>query len=93
MSAYTVGMVQAKAELSALVDRVTAGETVLILRRGKPVAMLIGILAGQQSAMPAPESESPGYFPINPPAKTPHKPANRAAPGLTLAEITKAGRP
>ena len=35
-----VSLADAKAHLSALIDRVIAGETVRITRRGKPVAQL-----------------------------------------------------
>jgi prevent-host-death family protein len=38
----TVGAFEAKTQLSALLDKVEAGEEVLITRHGKPVARLIG---------------------------------------------------
>jgi prevent-host-death family protein len=37
----TVNLVEAKAHLSELIEQVAAGETVQILRRGKPVARLV----------------------------------------------------
>jgi prevent-host-death family protein len=37
----TVNLAEAKAHLSELVDSAEAGETVQILRRGKPVARLV----------------------------------------------------
>jgi antitoxin (DNA-binding transcriptional repressor) of toxin-antitoxin stability system len=37
----TVGLAQAKAELSALLDAVEAGDEVVITRRGTPVARLV----------------------------------------------------
>ncbi|WP_157017928.1 type II toxin-antitoxin system Phd/YefM family antitoxin [Mesorhizobium xinjiangense] len=37
-----VNLAEAKAHLSELVNKAAAGETVRILRRGKPVAQLIG---------------------------------------------------
>lgn len=37
----TVALAEAKARLSELIDRVAAGETVSITRRGKPVARLV----------------------------------------------------
>ena len=37
----TVALAEAKAKLSELIDRVEAGETVSITRRGKPVAKLV----------------------------------------------------
>ncbi len=39
----TVNLADAKAHLSELVDRVEAGDTVDITRRGKPVARLISV--------------------------------------------------
>jgi prevent-host-death family protein len=38
----TLGAFEAKTHLSALLDRVAAGEEVLITKHGKPVARLIG---------------------------------------------------
>ena len=38
-----INLADAKAHLSELVDRAEAGETVCILRRGKPVAQLSGV--------------------------------------------------
>jgi prevent-host-death family protein len=37
----TVGLAEAKAQLSALLDAVEAGEEVVITRRGQPVARVI----------------------------------------------------
>jgi prevent-host-death family protein len=39
----TVSLAEAKAHLSALVERAAAGEPVHILRRGKPVAQITAI--------------------------------------------------
>ena len=41
----TVSLAEAKANLSALVERAAAGEPVRILRRGKPVAQITAIPA------------------------------------------------
>lgn len=38
-----VNLADAKARLSELIDRVEAGESIDITRRGKPVARLIGV--------------------------------------------------
>ena len=38
----TVGTFEAKTHLSTLLDRVAAGEEVLITKHGKPVARLVG---------------------------------------------------
>lgn len=39
----TVGAYQAKTHLARLLDRVAAGETVTITRRGRPVARLVPV--------------------------------------------------
>jgi prevent-host-death family protein len=39
----TVSLANAKAHLSALIDRVESGETVEITRRGKPVARIVAV--------------------------------------------------
>lgn len=39
----TVGAFEAKTHLSSLLERVAAGEEVLITRHGKPVARLVGV--------------------------------------------------
>ena len=38
-----VSLAEAKAQLSKLVERAAAGETVCITRRGKPVAQIIAV--------------------------------------------------
>lgn len=38
---HTVGTFEAKAKLAELLDKVAAGETVLITRRGEPAALLV----------------------------------------------------
>lgn len=52
-----VGMHEAKTHLSALVERVAAGEDVLIQRRGVPVARLVA------AAPPAPFAQTRGMYP------------------------------
>ena len=37
----TIGLAEAKAQLSALLDAVAAGDEVVITRRGRPVARLV----------------------------------------------------
>ena len=37
----SIGLAQAKAQLSALLDAVASGDEVVITRRGKPVARLV----------------------------------------------------
>jgi prevent-host-death family protein len=41
----TVGAFEAKTHLSSLLEKVEAGEEVLITRHGKPIARLVGALA------------------------------------------------
>lgn len=42
-SAFTVGVHEAKTHLSRLLERVEAGEEIIIERRGKPVARLSAV--------------------------------------------------
>jgi len=42
MTVITVGAFEAKTHLSTLLDRVAAGEEVVITKHGRPVARLIG---------------------------------------------------
>lgn len=44
----TVSLADAKARLSELVDRVAAGDTIEITRRGKPAARLVAAVAPRQ---------------------------------------------
>jgi prevent-host-death family protein len=46
----SVGLFQAKSELSALVERVSKGEEVMITRRGQKVAMLVPANRGPKRA-------------------------------------------
>jgi prevent-host-death family protein len=57
MTMRTVGLAEAKAQLSALLDAVEAGDEVVITRRGQPVARLVRDGQGPQSevAMPWPQ--------------------------------------
>lgn len=48
-----VNLADAKAHLSALVERAAAGETVHILRRGKPVAQFTAIPTRRKAIDPA----------------------------------------
>ena len=41
LAMHTVGAFEAKAKIAELLDKVAAGETVLITRRGEPAALLI----------------------------------------------------
>jgi prevent-host-death family protein len=44
----TVSIAEAKAHLSALVERAAAGEAVQITRRGKPIAQLVAVPTPRQ---------------------------------------------
>jgi len=48
MTMRTVGLAEAKAQLSALLDAVEAGDEVVITRRGKAVARLVRDRQGPQ---------------------------------------------
>lgn len=45
----TIGAFEAKTHLSALLDRVAAGEEVVITRHGKPVARLVAAARADQT--------------------------------------------
>lgn len=45
MARHTVGLAEAKAQLSELTDRVEHGEEIVITKRGRPVAVLSQIRA------------------------------------------------
>lgn len=49
----TVGAFDAKTHLSALLDRVEAGEEIIITRRGKPVARLVSPATDSSAAADA----------------------------------------
>ena len=40
---YTINLADAKTHLSELIDRVEAGDSIVITRRGKPVAQLTAV--------------------------------------------------
>jgi prevent-host-death family protein len=49
----SINLAEAKAQLSALVDQAAAGETVRIIRRGKPVAQLTSVARPGKTIDPA----------------------------------------
>ena len=57
MTMRRVGLAEAKAQLSALLDAVEAGDEVVITRRGQPVARLVRDGQGHQNevALPWPQ--------------------------------------
>ena len=81
----SVGSFEAKTKLAALLDRVEAGETVTITRRGRAVAKLVpaGIDAEERTRRRALIEE----------IKRKRAGWDRGArPGTTIAELIKAGR-
>lgn len=81
----TVGSFEAKTKLAELLDRVEAGETVLITRRGRAVAKLVpaGVGADERARRRALIEE----------IKRKRAGWDRGArPGTTIAELIKAGR-
>ena len=81
---HVVGSFEAKTKLAELLDRVEAGESVIITRRGKPVAQLIAVKAdGEQERMRALVEEI---------KRTRVGRGKSAGPGTTIAELIKAGR-
>ncbi len=54
MTMRTVGLAEAKAQLSALLDAVEAGDEVVITRRGKAVARLVRDRQGPQCEVDLP---------------------------------------
>jgi prevent-host-death family protein len=79
-----VGAFEAKTKLSELLDRVEAGETITITRRGRPVAQLVLI---------RPENEQERMRSLVEEIKRSRKGQDAGAkPGSTIAELIKAGR-
>ena len=80
----TVGSFEAKTKLAELLDKVEAGESVTITRRGKAVAQLIAVKSdGEQERMRALIEEI---------KRTRVGRGKPAGPGTTIAELIKAGR-
>ena len=79
-----VGSFEAKTKLAELLNKVEAGESVTITRRGKAVAQLIAVKAdGEQERMRALVEEI---------KRTRVGRGKPAGPGTTIAELIKAGR-
>jgi prevent-host-death family protein len=81
----TVGSFEAKTKLAELLDKVEAGETVMITRRGKAVAKLV------PAAVDAEERARRRAFIEE--VKRKRAAWDRGAkPGATIADLIKAGR-
>jgi prevent-host-death family protein len=79
-----VGAFEAKTKLAELLDKVEAGETVTITRRGKPVAQLVLI---------KPEDEQERMRKLIEEIKRTRVGQDRGArPGATIQELIRAGR-
>ena len=79
-----VGAFEAKTKLAELLDKVEAGESVTITRRGKAVAQMIAIKSdGESERMRALVEEI---------KRTRVGRGKPAGPGTTIAELIKAGR-
>lgn len=82
--AITVGAFEAKTKLAELLDKVEAGESVTITRRGKPVAQLVAVNSDDERVrMRALVEEI---------KRTRVGRGKPAGPGTTIAELIKAGR-
>ena len=83
--ALTVGSFEAKTKLAELLDKVEAGETVTITRRGKPVARLVPATVD--------EGERARRRALIEEIKRWRVGKDRGAkPGATIPELIKAGR-
>ena len=79
-----VGAFEAKTKLAELLDKVEAGESVTITRRGKAVAVMIAVKAADESErMRALVEEI---------KRTRVGRGKPAGPGTTISELIKAGR-
>ena len=80
----TVGSFEAKTKLAELLDKVEAGESVTITRRGKAVARLVAVKSDDEQARLKALVEE---------IKRTRVGRDRGArPGTTIAELIKAGR-
>ena len=80
----TVGSFEAKTKLAELLDKVEAGETVTITRRGKPVAQLVPLGGANDQERRRKAIEEILRWRVG---------KDRGAkPGATIPELIKAGR-
>ena len=79
-----VGSFEAKTKLAELLDKVEAGETVTVTRRGKAVAQLVPVAAADDQEMRRQAIEEI--------LRTRVGKDRGAKPGSTIAELIKAGR-
>lgn len=80
----TVGAFEAKTKLAELLDKVEAGESVTITRRGKAVALMIAVKSDDESVRMGALVEEI--------KRTRVGRGKPAGPGTTISELIKAGR-
>ena len=86
----TATITEAKNGLSALIDRVKSGESILILDRGMPVARLEPVLAYADSTGRLSRLERAGVMKIGaapPPLELLRSPAPTLAPGASSVQV------
>jgi prevent-host-death family protein len=85
----TATITQAKNQLSALIDQVQAGETIVILERGRPVARLEPVVGQDDPSGRLARLERAGIIKRGtgaPPLDLIRMPAPRLGPGSSLVE-------
>ena len=85
----TATITQAKNQLSALIDQVQAGETIVILERGRPVARLEPVAGHDDPGGRLARLERAGIIRIGkgaPPLELIRSPAPKLGPGSSLVE-------
>jgi prevent-host-death family protein len=85
----TATITQAKNQLSALIDRVQAGETIVILERGRPVARLEPVAAYPDPTGRLARLERAGLIKIGikpPPIELMRQPPPKLPPGVSALE-------
>lgn len=85
-SATRIGVFDAKARLSELIDRALSGETIVVTRHGKPVVRLVPE-SGAQTAGPV-LSEGERWLR----RVRAHREGHPLGPGLTIRQLIDEGR-
>ena len=85
----TTTITEAKNRLSALIDRVQAGESIVILERGRPVARLEPIVGYDDPTGRLARLERAGLIKVGtgaPPLERLRRPAPKLPPGVSVVE-------
>jgi prevent-host-death family protein len=85
----TATITEAKNKLSALIDRVQAGETILILERGRPVARLEPVTGIDDPTGRLERLERAGLIKVGkgpPPLELIRRPPPKLPPGVSVVE-------